>query len=226
MDSRVVYLEDQASDVIANRAEMHGSLQAAVLMLKQRTDYRDQFDKTYKEGITEHTIKNALASYVRSLTSLDSRVDRYLRGQSSELTDEEKHGFNLFMGKGQCATCHFFPLFNGTVPPAYAKTESEVIGTPATAANQQPDDDMGKLKTTDIELHKRAFKTPTVRHVAQTAPYMHNGIYQTLEQVVDFYNQGGGNGLGFALPNQTLPDAQLQLTKSEQKALVAFMKAL
>jgi cytochrome c peroxidase len=77
-----------------------------------------------------------------------------------------------------------------------------------------------------MDSHRYAFKTPTVRQAAKTAPYMHNGVYQTLEQVVDFYNQGGGNGLGFGLPNQTLPDSKLELTKDEQTALVAFMKAL
>ncbi|GAB3884220.1 cytochrome c peroxidase [Spirosoma agri] len=231
MDSRVAFLEDQASDVIANETEMHGSLPVAVRALQQRDEYRTRFAKAYKAGISEHTVKNALASYVRSLTSLDSRLDRYLRSndrreQATLLTAEEKHGFNLFMGKGQCATCHFFPLFNGTVPPMFAKTESEVLGIPATTANNRLDADIGKFGTTDMEPQKHAFKTPTVRHVAKTAPYMHNGVYRTLDQVVDFYEQGGGNGLGIHVSNQTLPDAKLNLTKGEQAALVAFMKAL
>jgi cytochrome c peroxidase len=225
-DSRVVFLEDQASDVIQNVAEMHGSLPVAVQKLRQQETYRSQFTRAYKDGVTEHTLKNALASYVRSLTHLDSRVDRYLRGQTTSLTAQEKLGFNLFMGKAQCATCHFYPLFNGTVPPVYEKTESEVLGTPATSANRQLDPDLGKFHTTIMDPHRYAFKTPTVRQAAKTAPYMHNGVYQTLEQVVYFYNQGGGNGLGFGLSNQTLPDSKLELTKDEQTALVAFMKAL
>ncbi|MBQ0737333.1 cytochrome-c peroxidase, partial [Aquimarina celericrescens] len=69
-------------------------------------------------------------------------------------------------------------------------------------------------------------KTPTIRNVAQTAPYMHNGVYNNLEQVVDFYNKGGGGGLGFVLPHQTLPFDNLELTQEEQQALVAFMKTL
>ncbi|QKZ15364.1 cytochrome c peroxidase [Spirosoma sp. KUDC1026] len=225
-DSRVVFLEDQASDVIQNVSEMHGSLPVAVKKLQHQETYRRQFTSAYKEGVTEHTLKNALASYVRSLTYFDSRVDRYLRGQTASLTNQEKLGFNLFMGKAQCATCHFYPLFNGTVPPAYEKTESEVLGTPATSANRQLDPDLGKFHTTTMDPHRYAFKTPTVRQTAKTAPYMHNGVYQTLEQVVDFYNEGGGNGLGFGIPNQTLPDSKLALTKAEQAALVAFMKAL
>ncbi|QJD81399.1 cytochrome-c peroxidase [Spirosoma rhododendri] len=226
MDSRVVYLEDQAGDVIANKTEMHGSLTTAVQTMQQQAHYRQLFAKAYSAGVTEQTVKNALASYVRSLSEMDSRVDKHLRGQAVALTPAEQQGFNLFMGKGQCATCHFFPLFNGTVPPAYAKTESEVLGTPATAANKTLDTDLGRFRTTDMAEHRYAFKTPTVRHSARTAPYMHNGVYRTLEEVIDFYNRGGGQGLGFNLPNQTLPPYSLHLTRSEQAALVAFLKAL
>ncbi|QDK79747.1 cytochrome-c peroxidase [Spirosoma sp. KCTC 42546] len=225
-DSRVVFLEDQASDVIQNQQEMHGSLPEAVRALKQDSVYRALFAKSYKEGVTEQTLKNAIASYIRSLTSLNSRLDAYFRGQTMALTVEEKHGFNLFMGKAKCATCHFFPLFNGTVPPGYQETESEVIGTPATIDGRQIDPDVGKFMMTKREPHRYAFKTPTLRHVAQTAPYMHNGVYRTLNEVIDFYDKGGGNGLGFNLPNQTLPFDKLNLTGSEKKALVAFMKVL
>ena len=75
-------------------------------------------------------------------------------------------------------------------------------------------------------LHLYAFKTPTVRNVALTAPYMHNGVYATLEQVVDFYNRGGGADIGIRLANQTLPADSLGLTKAEQQAVVRFLRAL
>ena len=225
-DSRVVFLEDQASDVIQNTDEMHGSLPEAVRALQGHPRYRASFARSYPEGVTEQTLKNAIASYIRSLVSLDSRVDGYLRGQNTPMSADEKWGFNLFMGKAKCATCHFFPLFNGTVPPAFAETESEVLGTPATAAGKQVDPDLGKFMLTKREPHRHSFKTPTVRHVAKTAPYMHNGVYRTLDEVVDFYDKGGGNGLGFRLANQTLPVDPLNLTAPEKKALVAFLNAL
>ncbi|GAB3640797.1 cytochrome c peroxidase [Spirosoma arcticum] len=225
-DSRVTFLEDQASDVIQNTDEMHGSLPDAVKALKMNETYQASFAKTYRDGVTEQNLKNAVASYVRSLTGLNSRVDQALRGKPALLTAEERHGFNLFMGKGKCASCHFYPLFNGTVPPAYQKTESEIIGTPATVAEKTVDPDLGKYVTTRINIQKHAFKTPTVRNVAKTAPYMHNGVYRTLDEVVEFYNKGGGNGLGFNLDNQTLPFDKLNLTGTEKKALVAFMEAL
>jgi cytochrome c peroxidase len=225
-DSRVTFLEDQASDVIRNPREMHGSLPDAVAALRRQPESRRLFEQAYSDGITESNLKNAVASYIRSLSSLDSRLDRHFRGTGNVLTAEEKSGFNLFMGKAKCATCHFFPLFNGTVPPAYLETESEVLGTPATAEGKTVDPDVGKFVLTKREPHRYAFKTPTVRHVALTAPYMHNGVFRTLEEVVDFYDRGGGNGLGFNLENQTLPFDKLSLTGPEKKALVAFMKIL
>ncbi|MGN7885691.1 cytochrome-c peroxidase [Dyadobacter sp. 22481] len=225
-DSRVTFLEDQASDVIRNPQEMHGSLPDAVATLRKQPESQQLFREAYSDGVTESNLKNAIASYIRSLSSLDSRLDRHFRGAENTLTMEEKSGFNLFMGKAKCATCHFFPLFNGTVPPNYLETESEVLGTPATAEGKTVDPDVGKFVLTKREPHRYAFKTPTVRHIALTAPYMHNGVFKTLEEVVDFYDRGGGNGLGFNLENQTLPFDKLSLTDSEKRALVSFMKIL
>ncbi|WP_353720054.1 cytochrome c peroxidase [Dyadobacter sp. 676] len=225
-DSRVTFLEDQASDVIRNPEEMHGSLPDAVAALSRQPGSRKLFEEAYPDGVNESNLKNAIASYIRSLSSLDSRLDRHFRRSENLLTAQEKSGFNLFMGKAKCATCHFFPLFNGTVPPAYLETESEVLGTPATAEGKAVDPDLGKFMLTKREPHRYAFKTPTVRHVALTAPYMHNGVFRTLEEVVDFYDRGGGNGLGFNLENQTLPFDKLNLSDSEKKALIAFMKIL
>ncbi|GAB3173483.1 cytochrome-c peroxidase [Telluribacter humicola] len=226
-DSRVTFLEDQVVDVIANPNEMHGSLKEAAKQLSDNKEYLRQFKAAYPaEGITEHSLKNALASYLRSLQSLDSPVDRYLRGEKVSLSLEEQAGFNVFMGKGKCATCHFYPLYNGTVPPGYELTESEVLGVPASARSNQLDADPGKYGLHPVRKNKHAFKTPTLRNVALTAPYMHNGVYQTLEEVVEFYNNGGGAGLGFSLDNQTLPGDSLNLSTSEKRALVAFMKKL
>jgi cytochrome c peroxidase len=88
------------------------------------------------------------------------------------------------------------------------------------------DADPGKFLLYGIAHQKHAFKTPTVRNAALTAPYMHNGVYQTLEQVADFYNQGGGAGLGLLVPNQTLAADRLDLSQAEQHALIAFIKTL
>lgn len=231
-DSRVVFLEDQASDVLVNEVEMHGSLEKAVKQLSESPEYYQLFTKAFPKAadapITEGNLKIAIASYVRSLSSLNSRFDQYMRGDQTILSAIEKTGFNLFMGKAKCATCHFMPLFNGTVPPTFDHSETEIIGVPVSTDTLNPvlDPDMGKFALFNINLHKFAFKTPTVRNIALTAPYMHNGVYETLEEVVDFYNKGGGQGLGIDLPTQTLPADPLNLTKEEKEALVAFMQAL
>jgi cytochrome c peroxidase len=228
-DSRSTTLEHQAGVVVENQEEMHGSLAEAVRQLHRQPAYVAQFKAAFPEmtdSIRPPFIQNAIASYVRSLTSLDSPFDRYVRGDGSAMTAEAVLGFNLFMGKAKCGTCHFLPLFNGTVPPAFRHTESEVLGVPATADGKRLDGDPGRFAIDAFPQFKNAFKTPTVRNVALTAPYMHNGVYRTLEEVVDFYNDGGGAGLGLDVPNQTLPGDKLNLDDREKKALVAFMKTL
>jgi cytochrome c peroxidase len=223
-DSRVNYLEDQAVAVITNENEMHGSLKKAVLALKKNSSYTIKFQKAFpKTAVDEFAIKNALASYIRSLSDYDSKFDGYMRGNETFNLDEIS-GFNLFAGKAKCATCHFIPLTNGTVPPSFVKSESEVLGIPG--KNNKLDVDLGRFELTHAEVNRYSFKTPTIRNIELTGPYMHNGVFKTLEEVIDFYNDGGGNGLGFNLPNQTLPENKLNLTSIEKKQLVVFMRAL
>jgi len=223
-DSRVSYLEDQAVAVIKNENEMHGSLEKSALAIQKNTNYVKEFKKAFPKGeINEFAIKNALASYIRSLSHYDSKFDAYMQNKTS-FTADEKAGFNLFAGKAKCATCHFIPLTNGTVPPNFDRSESEILGTPN--KNKKLDGDLGKFVITGAAIHKNSFKTPTIRNIELTAPYMHNGVYKTLEEVVDFYNEGGGIGLGFDVPNQTLPGDKLNLSDLEKKQLIAFMRTL
>jgi len=181
---------------------------------------------------------NALGSYVRSLVFLNSRFDQYMRGNKAALTAEEVNGFNLFMGKAKCGTCHYMPLFNGNFPPRFVKTDAEVIGVPATAQallRGRPrgggkgaviDADPGRFAIVPAESFRHAFKTPTVRNAARTGPYMHNGVFSTLEEVMDFYNKGGGAGLGIKIPNQTLPFDKLDLNENERREIIAFIRSL
>ncbi|MCY7351691.1 MAG: cytochrome C peroxidase [Cytophagaceae bacterium] len=227
-DMRAPSLESQSFDVVHNQREMHGSMDEVARKLAVNPDYVALFKRAFPSSHTiEPTqIQNALASYERSLLSFNSPFDHFMRGDKTALTAGQVQGFNVFLGKGKCGICHFVPLFNGTVPPNYAKTESEVIGTPATLAQKVIDPDLGRYAQTKLEPLKYAFKTPTLRNVALTAPYMHNGVYKTLDEVIEFYDQGGGRGLGFDLPNQTLPADKLNLSKAEKKALVLFLNAL
>jgi cytochrome c peroxidase len=223
-DSRVSYLEDQAIAVIRNENEMHGSLEKSALEIQKKEEYINQFRKAFPQGeINEFAIKNALASYIRSLSHYDSKFDEYMTNKTT-FTADEKAGFNLFAGKAKCATCHFIPLTNGTVPPNFDKSESEVLGVPN--KEKKLDGDLGKFVITQAAIHRFSFKTPTIRNIEHTAPYMHNGVYKTLEEVIDFYNDGGGLGLGFEVPNQTLPEDKLNLSVKEKKQLIDFMKTL
>jgi cytochrome c peroxidase len=136
------------------------------------------------------------------------------------------------MGKAACATCHFAPVFNGTVPPFYIESESEVLGITVglDSINPKLDDDLGRVANgMNLDKHwffRNSFKTVTVRNIELTAPYMHNGSFNTLEEVIDFYNLGGGKGMGLNVENQTLSDAPLGLNRREKADLVAFLKTL
>jgi cytochrome c peroxidase len=226
-DMRQPDLEKQSVDVIENREEMHGSMTVILSKITADKKYTEGFRKAFKTDKPEAwQVQNALASYIRSLNAFDSRFDEYMRGDKNSLNAEEISGMNLFMGKAKCATCHFAPLFNGTVPPNFVKTEHEVVGTPKDKAGNALSDDPGRYIFNKMPQLRNAYKTPGLRNVAVTAPYMHNGVYTTLEEVVDFYNKGGGLGMGLPADNQTLPFDKLSLTDKEKKALVAFMKTL
>lgn len=229
-DLRVNTLEDQSFSVMQNPEEMHGSLHKAVKQLWRNDEYKTLFSSAFprpnRTGIDTEEVMNAIGSYIRSLTALNSRFDAYMRGDKTAMSQTELNGFNLFMGKAKCGTCHYMPLFNGTLPPGYMRMETEVIGVPATASSHVLDTDMGRYNIVRVSSLKHAFKIPTLRNAARTAPYMHNGAFATLEQVLDFYNNGGGTGLGMHIENQTLPFDKLNLTKKECDEIIAFIKTL
>lgn len=229
-DLRANTLEDQVSNVVNNKDEMHGSMAVAAKRLWQNKTYRQMFTTAYPNknriGIDTLEVMNAIGSYVRSLAILNSRFDAYMRGDKAAMDKTEINGFNLFMGKAKCATCHYMPLFNGTLPPRFVKIESEVIGVLRSASAKVIDDDLGRYSTIQTPSFNHAFKVTTVRNAARTAPYMHNGVFTSLEQVMDFYNKGGGTGLGIKIDNQTLPFDKLNLTAKESKDVIAFIKSL
>jgi cytochrome c peroxidase len=228
-DSRANFLESQVFEVVHNKVEMGGSLHKAAAIFRQDSSYKRLFAVAFPgdDNLPAEMITNAIASYLRSLSSLQSRFDQYMNGDVNSLGTTEKKGFNIFMGKGKCGSCHFAPLFNGVAPPYFAEPESEVLGVPAD--NRTParlDNDPGKYLLYPISIFRYAFKTPTVRNSELTAPYMHNGVFSSLEQVIDFYDKGGGAGLGIGPAHQTLPREQLRLTPVEKKALIAFIRSL
>ena len=227
-DMRAQNLELQAKAVVDNQFEMHGSLKEVCKLLQQDNTLQQEVNKVFgtTDAISELHVMRALAAYQRTLIGYNSKFDAYMNGDEQSVSDDAIAGFNLFMGKAKCATCHFMPTFGGLVPPYFNKMESEVLGTPSTTRNNILDNDEGRGELYPAESYKHAFKTPSIRNIAATYPYMHNGVYSTLEEVVDFYNKGGGEGLGYVVPNQTLPFDSLKLTALEQKQIVAFMQSL
>lgn len=228
-DLRSQDLENQIEEVMKNPNEFNLSTKEITSRITQQKVYKSLLAKAFpnKKEITPFEIRNAIASYVRSLMPFNAKIDNYFKGKVN-LTKEEENGFNLFAGKAKCASCHFIPLYNGTVPPWYNNSESEVIGVPKSInwKNAVVDSDLGRYNTNQIEQFRFSFKTPTIRNIAKTAPYMHNGVFTNLEDILKFYELGGGNGIGMQLGFQTLPFDNLKLTEREKKDIILFMKTL
>lgn len=230
-DERAASLEDQALEVLRSPAEMGSSDVAAAAAIAKDERYRGEFAHAFRAdsagAISPLHLRQALAAYVRSLVAMNSRFDRAVRGDTAVMSQVEKRGFNLFMGKAACGTCHFAPLFSGDTPPLYHASDVEVIGTPASPAHPaQLDADSGRARLDHLPSHLRAFKTPSLRNVALTAPYMHHGRFATLDDVLRFYDGGGGLGAGAKIENQTLSGDALRLTSEERSAIVAFLGTL
>lgn len=229
-DGRATSLEDQILAVLRSPVEMDADPDSVAMRLNADAGYRGRFRAIWpdSETVTANMLAIALATYEGSLRPFRSPFDRAISGEDAAMGAAAKRGFNLFMGKAQCGTCHFAPLFNGLLPPFYELSELEVIGVPRRLGKKrwQLDTDSGRYRFFPISFNNGAFKTTSVRNAAATAPYMHNGVFRTLEDVLDFYNKGGGRGLGLAVDMQTLSDKPLGLTTAEQQDIIAFLKAL
>ena len=239
-DLREPQLARQVRHVVQDAHEFGTDYPTLLAQLAADSVYASAFGAAYaglpdRYRVSTHSVGDALAHYVRGLHANASPVDRYLRGEEVVLAEAVERGANLFMGKAACATCHFAPTWSGLVPPYYRESESEVLGVPthwplAPGEAAVVDPDLGRLASgrplDGAPFYAYSFKTPTVRNAALTAPYMHNGAVASLEQVVEFYNRGGGAGLGIDLPHQTLPFDSLSLSRREVADLVAFMEAL
>lgn len=231
-DGRVKSLRDQVKAVIANPLEMNGNHAVVIASLEKNSSYRSAFQQAFPasaaDPVSMDHLSDALAAYLMGLAPMNSAFDQYIGGDRNAMNAAQLKGFNLFMGKAQCGSCHFAPLFNGLIPPLYKRTEYEILGTPANDDfnHLQKDADPGRYGFFPIAYYQAAFKTPTVRNAAMTAPYMHNGVFRDLNTVVEFYNQGGGAGLHLDEPQQTLSAKPLHLSDEELKQIVAFMESL
>jgi cytochrome c peroxidase len=193
-DGRAKSLEQQVLEPILNPIEMA----LTKTELERRT------------GLKAADVTAALASYVRTIRSGDSRFDRYSAGRTDSLNSSEKAGLQLFRGKGGCSACHIGPNFT-----------DEKFHNTGVAWHDGHITDEGRFAFSGDQRDHGAFKTPTLREIARSAPYMHDGTLATLEDVVDFYSEGGR-------PNLTL-DSQIRprnFSPEEKRALIAFLQTL
>lgn len=234
-DMRASKPDLQIDHVIYNEKEFNIDYVELIKRLQENDHYAALFKKAFPDinnSISRYTITNSITQYVSSLSSFNSDFDRYMRQEIATIDQDVVEGFNLFMGKAACGSCHFIPVFNGLVPPGFNESESEILGVLANNDFDHPvlDQDSGRMKNGNLreqsEIYMRSFKTPTLRNVSLTAPYMHNGVHHTLEETMTFYNNGGGQGMGLEVPYQTLPPDTLGLTTMEQNQIIRFMESL
>lgn len=229
LDGKHISLQNQVKDVINNPTEMNCDEKEILKKVMSCKDYKVVLKQLLKltpqeKEVTIDHISSALTYYYSKYSKYYSPFDEAMNKQA-EASANVKEGFNLFMSKAQCATCHFVPQFNGVKPP-YIGSEFEVLGVPADTLYKKLSDDKGRYNVNPAKETLHAFRTGTVRNAAKTAPYMHNGVFKTLEQVIDFYDGGGGAGRGLQVDNQTLSSDSLKLTVMDKSNLIAFIKAL
>ena len=209
-DGRASTLEEQAKGPMANPIEMGNRHDAIVDTLKQVNGYRVLFAKAFgTEDITIDLAAKAITTFERTIMSGNSPYDRYRAGQKNAMSPSQIRGYDVFSNKAKCDACHEGVNFTSNM---YAN-----LGVGA----DKPDPDVGRYAVTHDPKDWGVFKTPTLREIAHTAPYMHDGSLKALDDVVEYYDKGG-------TPNQNLDQKikPLHLTAQDKKDLVAFLNAL
>ncbi|MBC8035467.1 MAG: cytochrome C peroxidase [Chitinophagaceae bacterium] len=229
LDGKHISMQDQARDVISNKLELGCEESTIVEKVLSCPDYKSgfknllQYTPQEKEVTLDH-ILSAITLYYSKFSNYYAPFDEAMNGKKP-VDVNVKEGFNLFMTKAQCATCHFVPQFNGVKPP-FVGSEFEVLGVPEDTAYTALSKDMGRYGINPATETSNAFRTGSVRNAEFTKPYMHNGLFTSLKEVVDFYDGGGGAGRGLKVDNQTLSSDSLRLTPTEKDQLIVFMKSL
>lgn len=229
-DGRAESLEDQALFPILSAFEMNQNLDFLEEELRSVPEYEEEFRKVFgTDDITRERIAMAIATFERTLVSRNSPLDRFLSGDRNALTKNGKKGLKIFTGKGKCTDCHYgmnlidnkFHALNVPEHPDFQK-DPRVAATRRFVAKfynykafRKLDEDPGRYLITKDDKDWRAFKTPTLRDINKTGPYMHNGIFKSLDEVIEFFDKGGGAGNSVLKP--------LGLSATEKKALKVFL---
>ncbi|MGN6545681.1 MAG: cytochrome-c peroxidase [Aureliella sp.] len=206
-DGRAGSLEEQALGPIANPIEMNLPIEEAVKKIGAIEGYQKRFKEVFGEGVTADNLAKALASFERTIISGNAPYDRFKGGDKTALSDEAQAGMKLFFGKANCSACHNGPHFSD------GAFHNIGVGTSAKEFDQ------GRRKISGIEGDHGSFRTPTLREIARTAPYMHDGSLKTLEEVIDYYDKGGEANR--YLDEEIFP---LKLSAEQKKALVTFLR--
>ncbi len=229
LDGKHTSLLNQGKDVVTNSIEM-GSNENDIV---KNVLSCDVYEKAFKHFVklTPNSKKISVDHIISAVVLYYSRFSNYYApfddamNKQMPLAENAVKGFNLFMSKAKCGTCHFVPQFNGVKPP-FISTEFEVLGVPADTSFSRLSADSGRVKVNPAAEMMNAFRTGTIRNAEHTKPYMHNGVFKTLEEVINFYDAGGGAGRGLKIKNQTLSQDSLKLTNIEKEQLLVFMHSL
>ena len=229
LDGKHISLQAQGKDVMTNPAEMNSNEKELIRKVLSCKEYREAFRKFLKltpeeKEITINHIASAITLYDGSYSRFYSPFDEAMNNKT-KVPEEVKRGFNLFMSRAKCATCHFVPNFNGVKPP-FVGSEFEVLGTPEDSLFKVISPDKGRWLVNPAPETLHAFRTGSIRNAQYTKPYMHNGVFKTLEEVIDFYDVGGGLGKKMEVGNQTLSGDSLKLNAEDKKNLLAFIQSL
>ena len=208
-DGRVTTLEEQVLQPIQHPQEMGADLPTVVERLRADVTYRRLFAEVFGRPPDVRSLSDALATYVRTIFSGGSPYDRYEDGDKTALSTQEQHGLRLFRGRARCSRCH-----SGS-----NLTDEDFHNTGVSWARRPYD--AGRAVVTGEPEDTGKFKTPTLREVGRTAPYMHDGSLATLDDVMAFYNRGGN-----ANPFRDRDLRPLSLTAGEKGALLAFLQSL
>jgi len=208
-DGRASSLEEQALGPIQNPLEMGETLDSVAKRLNAVPGYRAQFQKVFGTDAAAPNIAKAIAAFERTVLTGNSPFDRYEKGDKSAMSPAAVRGYELFRVKAQCTSCHVgFNL-------------SDSLFHNLGVGMDGKDPDLGRYKVTKAEKDRGAFKTPILRDLTRTAPYMHDGSEATLESVIELYNKGGKKN-----PHLDEKMKPLSLTAQEKANLAAFLKAL
>ena len=208
-DGRASTLEEQVLLPIQHPKEMGADLPMVVERLRAEATYRQQFGEVFGRPADVRSLSHALATYVRTILAGASDYDRYEAGESTALTPKAQLGLRLFRGRARCSRCH-----------SGSNLTDEDFHNTGVSWGHRPYD-AGRAVVTGVPEDTGKFKTPTLREIARTAPYMHDGSIDTLEDVVDFYDRGGNDN-----PFRDRELRPLRLSKDEKTALVAFLRSL